>query len=151
MVALNVAGRDSHERPSGWNSLSAQRSGQEEEAMNELQPHGLSTDLPPENPLRFLRRTSATDAKLLSNEEERRLTAELKQTAEASQAMRISAHRDAIIVVARAMERRGQNPTCWTEKDVEAARKITEIVIDLDSQGANAPDPAFARWLGKKE
>jgi hypothetical protein len=43
------------------------------------------------------------------------------------------------------MERRGQNPTCWTEKDAEAAREIAEILIDLDSQGANAPDPAFAR------
>ena len=59
--------------------------------------------------------------------------------------MRIAAHRDAIIVVARAMERRGQNPTCWTEKDVEAAREIAEMLIDLDSQGANVPDPAFAR------
>jgi hypothetical protein len=82
---------------------------------------------------------------LPSDQKERRLTAELKQTAEASQAMRIAAHRDAIIVVAQAMERRGQNPTCWTEKDVEAARAIAETLIDLDSQGANAPDPAFAR------
>jgi hypothetical protein len=113
--------------------------------MNEHQPQALSSGLPPEGPLRFLRQTSATDAKLLSDDEERRLSAEMKQTAEASQAMRIAAHRDAIIVVARAMERRGQNPTCWTEKDVEAAREIAEILIDLNSQGLNAPDPAFAR------
>jgi len=113
--------------------------------MNEHQPHASSADLPTENPLRFLRGTISADARLPSNKEERRLTAELKQTAEASQAMRIAAHRDAIIVVARAMERRGQNPTCWTEKDVEAARAIAETLIDLDSQGANAPDPAFAR------
>jgi hypothetical protein len=59
--------------------------------------------------------------------------------------MRIAAHRDAIIVVARAVERRGQNPTCWTDKDVEAACEIAERLIDLDSQGANTPDPAFAR------
>jgi hypothetical protein len=43
------------------------------------------------------------------------------------------------------MGRRGQNPTCWTEKDAEAAREIAEILIGLDAQGANAPDPAFAR------
>ena len=113
--------------------------------MNEHQPHALSTDSPNENPLRFLRGTIATDARLPSDQKERRLTAELEQTAEASQAMQIAAHRDAIIVVARSMERRGQNPTCWTEKDVEAAREIAEMLIDLDSQGANAPDPAFAR------
>ena len=111
--------------------------------MNEHQPHALSTDSPTENPLRFLRGTLGTDAKLPSDEKERRF--EPKQTAEASQAMQIAAHRDAIIVVARSMERRGQNPTCWTEKDVEAAREIAEMLIDLDSQGANAPDPAFAR------
>jgi hypothetical protein len=113
--------------------------------MNDDQPRALSTDLPTENPLRFLRGTIAADARLPSDQKERRFTAELKQTAEASQAMRIAAHRDAIIVVARAMERRGQNPTCWTEKDVEAAREIAEMLIDLDSQGMNAPDPAFAR------
>ena len=113
--------------------------------MNEHQPYALSTDSPNENPLRFLRGTIAPDARLPSDQKERRLTVELKQTAEASQAMRIAAHRDAIIVVARAMERRGQNPTCWTEKDVEAARAIAEMLIDLGSQGANAPDPVFAR------
>ena len=113
--------------------------------MNEHPPHALSTDSPTENPLRFLRGTLGTDAKLPSDEKERRSTAEPKQTVEASQAMRLAAHRDAIIVVAREMGRRGQNPTCWTEKDAEAAREIAEILIGLDAQGANAPDPAFAR------
>ena len=106
--------------------------------MNEHQRPALSTDLPAENPLRFLRGTIATDAKSPGDEEK-------KQAAEVSQAMQMAAHRDAIIVVARAMERRGQNPTCWTWKDVEAACEIAEMLIDLDSQGANQPDPAFAR------
>jgi hypothetical protein len=113
--------------------------------MNEHQPHALSTDLPTENTPRFLRGKIAPDARLPSDKEERRLTAELKQTAAASRAMRIAAHRDAIIMVARAMERRGQNPTCWTKKDVEAAHDIAEMLIDLDSQGVIASDPAFAR------
>ena len=121
------------------------QSGHEEEAMNEHQPHASSTDLPTENPLRFLRGTIAADARLPSDKEERRSTAEPKQTAEASRAMRIAAHRDAIIMVARAMERREQNLTCWTKKDVEAAHEIAEMLIDLDSQGLTAPDPAFAR------
>jgi len=113
--------------------------------MNEHQPQALSTEIPAESPLRYFRRASAADAKSLSDEEEQGLAAEVKRMAEASQAMRIAAHRDAIIVVAREMERRGQNLTCWTEKDAEAAREIAEILISLDSQGATAPDPAFAR------
>ena len=113
--------------------------------MNEHQPHASTTDSPTENPLRFLRGTISADARLPSDKEERRSTAELKQTAEASRAMRIAAHRDAIIMVARAMERRGQNLTCWTKKDVEAAHEIAEMLIDLDSQGVTAPDSAFAR------
>ena len=118
---------------------------QQEEEMNEHQPQALSTDLPSESPLGFLRRTSAADATSLSDEEERGLAAELKRTARASQAMRTAAYRDAITVVARQMQRRAQNLTCWTEKDAEAAREIAEILISLDSQGATAPDPAFAR------
>ena len=85
------------------------------------------------------------DAKSLSDEEEQRLAAELKRTAQASQAMRTAAYRDAITLVAREMQRRGQNLTCWTEKDAEAAREIAEILIGLDWQGATAPDTAFAR------
>src|SRR6516164_5408570 len=105
MVALNVADRDSHGRFSGWKKPFQPTGslGRKEEAMNEHQPHALSTDSPTENPLWFLRGTLGTDAKLPSDEKERRLTAEPKQTVEASQAMRLAAHRDAIIVVAREM------------------------------------------------
>jgi hypothetical protein len=35
--------------------------------------------------------------------------------------MRTAARRDAIVVVAREMEQRGQKITCWTQKDAEAA------------------------------
>ena len=96
------------------------------------------------NPLAFLHRASAAEAKSVSDEEQG-LAAELKRTARTTQAMRTAAYRDAINVVAREMQRRGQNLTCWTEKDAEAAREIAEILISLHSQGVTAPDPTFAR------
>jgi hypothetical protein len=105
-----------------------------EDEMNEDQPQTLPTDIPSESPLSFLRRASVADAKSLSDEDEQRLAAELERTAQASQAMRTAAYCDAINLVARAMQRRGQNLTCWTEKDAEAAREIAEILIGLDSQ-----------------
>jgi hypothetical protein len=142
--------------------------------MHEHQPQALSTDLPAESPLRFLRRPNAAAAKSLSYDEEQSLAAELNRTVEApatakspsdeeeqgllaaelertvkaSQATRTprtAAYRDAITVVAREMQRRGQDLTCWTENDAEAASEIADILISLDSQGATAPDLAFAR------
>lgn len=53
-------------------------------------------------------------------------------------------HRDAIIVVALAMERRGQNPICSTEKEVAAACEIAGILIDSDSQALDASEIAKA-------
>jgi hypothetical protein len=96
------------------------------------------------NPLAFLHRSSAADAKSLSGEDQG-LAAGLKQKARTTQAIRTAAYRDAINVVAREMQRRGQNLTCWTAKDAEAAREIAEILIGLHSQGVTASDPAFAR------
>jgi hypothetical protein len=96
------------------------------------------------NPLAFLHRSSAADAKSLSGEDQG-LAAGLKQKARTTQAIRTAAYRDAINVVAREMQRRGQNLTCWTERDAEAAREIAEILIGLHSQGVTASDPAFAR------
>lgn len=49
--------------------------------------------------------------------------------------------RDAIIEVARAMERRGQNPTCWTEKTWRL-REIAKILITWIRKGPNAPETA---------
>jgi hypothetical protein len=112
--------------------------------MNEDQPQALPTDIPSEGPLGFLRRANLADAKSLSDEDDQRLAAELERTAQASQAMRTAAYRDAINLVAREMQRRGQNLTCWTEKEADAAREIAEILISLDSQAATTPDPAFA-------
>lgn len=96
------------------------------------------------NPLAFLHRSNAVEAKSM-RDEDHGLTAELKRTARTTQAICTAAYRDAINVVAREMQRRGQNLTCWTEKDAEAAREIAEILISLHSQGVTAPDPAFAR------
>ena len=96
------------------------------------------------NPLAFLHRSSAAEAKSISGEDQG-LAAGLKQKARTTQAIRTAAYRDAINVVAREMQRRGQNLTCWTEKDAEAAREIAEILISLHSQGVTASDPAFAR------
>ena len=113
--------------------------------MNEHQPQAFSTDPPTESLYRpLLHRTGAVEVKTLVDEVEQRLATELKRTAEASQALRSAARRDAMIVVAREMERRGQPPTCWTDRDAEAAREIAEILIDLDSQDATPPDRAFA-------
>lgn len=53
-------------------------------------------------------------------------------------------HRDAINLVAREMQRRGQNLTCWREKDADAAREIAEILNSLDLQAGTTSDPAFA-------
>ena len=140
--------------------------------MNEHQPQALSTDFLAESPLRLLRRPNAAaakslsddeqglaaelnrtveapaTAKSLSDEEEQGLAAELNRTVKTSQAMRTAAYRDAITVVAREMHRRGQDLTCWTENDAEAAGKIADILVSLDSQGATAPDPAFAQRRG---
>ena len=96
------------------------------------------------NPLAFLHRSSAAEATSISGEDQG-LAAGLKQKARTTQAIRTAAYRDAINVVAREMQRRGQNLTCWTEKDAEAAREIAEILISLHSQGVTASDPAFAR------
>jgi hypothetical protein len=96
------------------------------------------------NPFAFLHRSSAAEAKSISGEDQG-LAAGLKQKARTTQAIRTAAYRDAINVVAREMQRRGQNLTCWTEKDAEAAREIAEILISLHSQGVTASDPAFAR------
>jgi hypothetical protein len=96
------------------------------------------------NPFAFLHRSSAAEATSISGEDQG-LTAGLKQKARTTQAIRTAAYRDAINVVAREMQRRGQNLTCWTEKDAEAAREIAEILISLHSQGVTASDPAFSR------
>ena len=96
------------------------------------------------NPLAFLHRSSAAEATSISGEDQG-LAAGLKQKARTTQAIRTAAYRDAINVVAREMQRRGQNLTCWTERDAEAAREIAEILISLHSQGVTASDPAFAR------
>lgn len=111
-----------------------------EDEMNEDQPQALPTDIPSEGPLGFLRRAKLADAKSLSDEDDH-LAAELERTAQASQAMRTAAYRDAINLVAREMQRRGQNLTCWTEKDADAAREVAEILISLDSRAATTPDP----------
>lgn len=87
----------------------------------------------------LLRRASAAEAKAVSEAEE-----EVRQAANLVPVMHAAARRDAAIVVAREMQRRGQDLTCWTDADAEAALKISEILIGLDAQARVGPDQAFS-------
>jgi hypothetical protein len=113
--------------------------------LNEHQPHALSTDSPTKDPLRFLRGSIATDARLPRDHKERRLTAQTEADSGGftGQADRRPSRRDHRSCAGDGVAR--TESTCSTEKDEETAREIAEMLDRLDSQGANVPDPAFAR------
>jgi hypothetical protein len=113
--------------------------------MNEQPQQQPSTGLPAAELRTFLHSANAANAKPISEQDavEQNLADEIKRTTEAAQAFRAAARRDAVIVVAREMQRRGQDLTSWTERDSEAAWEIAEILISLDSQEITSLDPTF--------
>jgi hypothetical protein len=91
------------------------------------------------------------DAPMSENEEtEVRRTAE-RMKAEAEQghadviAMRGQARRDAATMVARAIKRRGDDPTNWSVADADAAHVIADLLVRLQGQEPSPLDPAFAQ------
>jgi hypothetical protein len=131
------------ELPEDLQAMPIASSGQGPET-HEHQPQELDADLASDNPSQFLRGASQTSGESLRDEQVPGFVAELKGTLETARAKRTAVYRDAITVVAREMERRGQNLACWTEKDAQAACEIADILIGLGSQHLSAPDPAFA-------
>ena len=59
-------------------------------------------------------------------------------------AMRGQARRDAAIMVARAIKRRGDDPINWSVADADAAHVIADLLVRLQGQEPSPLDPAFA-------
>jgi hypothetical protein len=83
------------------------------------------------------------------DEAEARRTAEsMKAEAEEGHAkaiaMRGQARRDAATMVARAIKRRGDDPTNWSVADADAAHVIADLLVRLQGQEPSRLDPAFA-------
>ena len=58
--------------------------------------------------------------------------------------MRGQARRDATTMVARAIKRRGDDPTNWSVADADAAHVIADLLVRLQGQEPSPLDPAFA-------
>ena len=90
------------------------------------------------------------DAAMSEHEEtEARRTAErMKAEAEEAHAkviaLRSQARRDAATMVARAIKRRGDDPTNWSVADADAAHVIADLLVRLQGQEPSPLDPAFA-------
>jgi hypothetical protein len=90
------------------------------------------------------------DAAMSEHEEtEARLAAErMKAEAEEAHAnaiaMRGQARRDAATMVARAIKRRGDDPTNWSVADADVAHVIADLLVRLQRQEPSPLDPAFA-------
>ena len=54
------------------------------------------------------------------------------------------ARRDAPTMVARAIKRRGDDPTNWSVADADAAHVIADLLVRLQGQEPSPLDPAFA-------
>jgi hypothetical protein len=80
--------------------------------------------------------------------EARRAADKMKAEAEEAHAkaiaMRGQARRDAATMVARAIKRRGDDPTNWTVADADAAHVIADLLVRLQGQEPTPLDPAFA-------
>ena len=59
-------------------------------------------------------------------------------------AMRGQARRDAETMAARAIKRRGDDPTNWSVADAEAVHVIAGLLVRLQGQEPSPLDPAFA-------
>ena len=59
-------------------------------------------------------------------------------------ALRGQARRDAATMVARAIKRRGDDPTNWPVADADAAHVIADLLVRLQGQEPSPLDPAFA-------
>ena len=80
--------------------------------------------------------------------EARRTVERMKAEAEGAHAkaivMRGQARRDAATMVARAIKRRGDDPTNWSVADADAAHVIADLLVRLQGQEPSPLDPAFA-------
>jgi hypothetical protein len=80
--------------------------------------------------------------------EARRTAARMKAEAEEAHtraiATRGQARRDAATIVARAIKRRGDDPTNWSVADADAAHVIADLLVRLQRQEPSPLDPAFA-------
>ena len=80
--------------------------------------------------------------------EARRTAVRMKAEAEEAHAKAIAtrgqARRDAATIVARAIKRRGDDPTNWSVADADAAHVIADLLVRLQGQEPSPLDPAFA-------
>jgi hypothetical protein len=60
-------------------------------------------------------------------------------------ALRTAARQDAVVVVARARERRGETGANWTPADADAMHLVTDLLLKLQGQSPSPLDPAFAK------
>ncbi len=73
-----------------------------------------------------------------------RMKAEAREAHAKAIAMRGQARRDAATMVARAIKRRGDDPTNWSVADADAAHVIADLLVRLQGQEPTPLDPAFA-------
>ena len=73
-----------------------------------------------------------------------KMKAETEETHAKAIAMRGQARRDAATMGARAIKRRGDDPTNWIVADADAAHVIADLLVRLQGQEPLPLDPAFA-------
>lgn len=59
--------------------------------------------------------------------------------------LRTEARRDAIVMVARARQRIGADPTTYTALDADTVHVITDLLVQVQGQQMSALDPSFAK------